>query len=104
MPELHPGPRRNRAAKKSNLNRNPIKHTVQTRRRRTADNNKEKNNAIAIDVKKINLKSETTPVEEKPKAFKQVVAQKTMDDYDSGGRSGDKGVGAEDEGSMAPLS
>lgn len=26
-----------------------------------------------------------------------------MDEYDSGGRSGDKGLGAEDEGSTAPL-
>lgn len=26
-----------------------------------------------------------------------------MDEFDSGGRSGDKGLGADDEGSTAPL-
>lgn len=33
----------------------------------------------------------------------EVGEKEIMDEYDSGGRSGDKGLGAEDEGSTAPL-
>ncbi|CAK9158837.1 unnamed protein product [Ilex paraguariensis] len=41
--------------------------------------------------------------EEEIRVLKEEVGEKEMDEYDSGGRSGDKGVGAEDEGSTAPL-
>lgn len=36
-------------------------------------------------------------------ALRERVGERAMDEYDSGGRSGDKGQGAEDEGSTAPL-
>ncbi|KAJ8531374.1 hypothetical protein K7X08_026808 [Anisodus acutangulus] len=37
------------------------------------------------------------------RVLKEEVGEKQMDEYDSGGRSGDKGLGAEEEGSTAPL-
>ncbi|KAF2285337.1 hypothetical protein GH714_000120 [Hevea brasiliensis] len=64
---------------------------------------REKNNAIAVEDKNNIVNLETTPLETHPRAFREEVAEKTMDEYDSGGRSGDKGPGAEDEGSTAPL-
>lgn len=110
MPELRSQARRNRAVNNPNPNHNPIKLTVQThQRRRTAqNNNKRKEDAIAsVDDKQIFLNPETTPLkkddEKEPKVLREVVAEKKMDEYDSGGRSADKGPGAEDEGSTAPL-
>lgn len=37
------------------------------------------------------------------RVLREEVGEKAMDEYDSGGRSADKGAGAEDEGSTAPL-
>lgn len=41
--------------------------------------------------------------EQELKLLREGVGERAMDEYDSGGRSADKGPGAEDEGSTAPL-
>ncbi|XWS72515.1 hypothetical protein CRYUN_Cryun02cG0046500 [Craigia yunnanensis] len=102
---------------------NRDKLTVRTRRRRTAQNRKEKDAIVAaVDDNKLNNNDnkhnnivsgagfETTPVRRKEdedikelRLLREEVAEKKMDEYVSGGRSGDKGPGAEDEGSTAPL-
>lgn len=41
--------------------------------------------------------------QQKVGVLREGVGERAMDEYDSGGRSGDKGQGAEDEGSTAPL-
>nr|KJB07484.1 hypothetical protein B456_001G026300 [Gossypium raimondii] len=53
---------------------------------------------------------ETTPFGRKAdedikklRVLKELVAEKKMNEYDSGGRSGDKGPGAENDGNTAPL-
>ncbi|XVF35407.1 hypothetical protein REPUB_Repub18cG0142800 [Reevesia pubescens] len=134
MPELRSHARRNRASINPNPNPNPIdilpqpdtinnKFTVRTRRRRTAQNRKQKDAIVAaVDDNKLeNNDNErnnivtgagfgTTPFGKKKeedikefRVFREEVAEKKMDEHDSGGRSGDKGPGAEDEGSTAPL-
>lgn len=40
---------------------------------------------------------------EETRVLRQEVEERAMDEYDSGGRSGDKGLAAEDEGSTAPI-
>ncbi|MFQ6650924.1 hypothetical protein Gotur_022609 [Gossypium turneri] len=95
MPELHSQARRNRAS----INANPTgrlprpdsnKCTVRTRPWRTAQNRKPKDAFLAaVDGNKFNDKDNEH--------------NNIMDEFDSGGRSGDKGPGAEDEGSTAPL-
>lgn len=42
-------------------------------------------------------------IEEGVRVLKEEAGEKKMDEDDSGGRSGDKGLGAEEEGSTAPL-
>lgn len=120
MPELRSRARRNRAAVNPNPNPNPQPQdntnsnnkrlTLRTRQQRRAAQNKNKANTIvAVDEnnksKNIVNAEGTTPLNEKEEGglLKEEVAEKKMDEYDSGGRSGDKGPGAEDEGSTAPL-
>ncbi|OMO86647.1 hypothetical protein COLO4_20992 [Corchorus olitorius] len=100
------------------------KFTVRTRQRRTGQNRKQKDAIVAdVDDNKLNdnngneqnnilsgAEFETTPLGKKEgedikelRVLREEVAEKKMDEYDSGGRSGDKGPGAEDEGSTAPL-
>jgi hypothetical protein len=111
MPELRSRTRRNRA-QNNNQNPNPIKLTVQTRKRRTAEvNNNRKKNAIVDEKENIVRLSDTTPfrkelLDEGARVLRgeEEVAEKKMDEHDSGGgRSADKGPGADDEGSTAPL-
>ncbi|KAG6739418.1 hypothetical protein POTOM_057014 [Populus tomentosa] len=111
MPELRSRTRKNRA-QNNNQNPNPIKLTVQTRKRRTAEvNNNRKKNAIVDEKENIVRLSNTTPfrkelLEEEARVLRgeEEVAEKKMDEHDSGGgRSADKGPGADDEGSTAPL-
>lgn len=79
-------------------------------------NKKRKNDAIeGLDDRKIvrakrspkviietrSFKSEEE--EEETRVLRQEVGERAMDEYDSGGRSGDKGLAAEDEGSTAPI-
>ncbi|KAJ0030545.1 hypothetical protein Pint_12865 [Pistacia integerrima] len=94
-----------------NNNNNRKKLTVRTRQqRRTVQNKTKRRTIVAVDDKKngnnniVNVQ-ETTPLKdnEKVRVLVEEVAEKKMDDYDSGGRSADKGAGAEDEGSTAPL-
>uniref|UniRef100_A0A2P2LHP8 non-specific serine/threonine protein kinase n=1 Tax=Rhizophora mucronata TaxID=61149 RepID=A0A2P2LHP8_RHIMU len=106
MPELRSRTRRNRASNNQNPspnpNPNPIKHRV---KRRTAEH-KRKRKAIAVVVCKDSVIPQTTPFKEKPRVFREEEkesAVKKMDEYDSGGRSAERGPGAEDEGSTAPL-
>ncbi|KAF2302013.1 hypothetical protein GH714_031333 [Hevea brasiliensis] len=102
MPDLRSRVRRNRDPSKPTSNQNPIKVTVETRQRKTAVN-KRKKNSVAVDDKNNIVNLETTPLVDQTRAFREEVAEKKMDEFDSGGRSGDKGPGAEDEGSTAPL-
>lgn len=95
-----------------NNNNNRKKLTVRTpQQRRTGQNKTKRNTIVAVDDKKngnnnniVNVQ-ETTPLKdnEKARVLAEEVAEKKMDEYDSGGRSADKGAGAEDEGSTAPL-
>ncbi|KAK6236802.1 hypothetical protein QUC31_020598 [Theobroma cacao] len=107
----------------TNDNKKKSKFTVRTRQGRTAQNRKQKDAIVAAvyenklndnDNKHNNIVSgaglETTPFGRKQdkdikelRVLREEVAEKKMDEYDSGGRSGDKGPGAEDEGSTAPL-
>lgn len=81
-------------------------------------NKKRKNDAIeGLDDRKIvrakrspkviietrSFKSEEEEEEEETRVLRQEVEERAMDEYDSGGRSGDKGLAAEDEGSTAPI-
>ncbi|KAF2285327.1 hypothetical protein GH714_000031 [Hevea brasiliensis] len=72
MPDLRSRARRNREPVKPTPNQNPIKLTVQTRRRKTAEN-KGKNNAIAVEDKNNIVNLETTPLEAHPRAFREEV-------------------------------
>ncbi|GLT85452.1 hypothetical protein SLE2022_036420 [Rubroshorea leprosula] len=124
MPELRTRARRNRAP--NNPNPNAIvaqpdnnKFTARTRRRRTAQNRKQKDPIVAVDEKEINggnnifdnaarlgakpFRGKEEEENKELRVLKEEFAEKKMDEYDSGGRSGDKGRGAEDEGSTAPL-
>lgn len=120
MPELRSGARRNRAP--NNPDPNPIiqpdangnKLTVRTRQRRgtgqnrrdnsNSNNNKKGNDAIeGVDERNI-VKARRGGKVIETKSFKDKEKQEEeMDEYDSGGRSGDKGPAADDEGSTAPL-
>ncbi|KAK9983053.1 hypothetical protein SO802_032578 [Lithocarpus litseifolius] len=79
---------------------------------------KKKNDAIGgVDDRKIvrakrspkviietrSFKSKEEEEEEETRVLRQEVEERAMDEYDSGGRSGDKGLAAEDEGSTAPI-
>ncbi|KAF3446730.1 hypothetical protein FNV43_RR11910 [Rhamnella rubrinervis] len=123
MPELRSRTRRNRASGIPNPNHNPItrqpleKLTARTpQRRRTVQNRKNskvERNAIGVGERntvKDGLVLETRSFREREghehqelKLFREGVGERAMDEYDSGGRSADKGPGAEDEGSTAPL-
>ncbi|GAV65523.1 Pkinase domain-containing protein [Cephalotus follicularis] len=128
MPELRSHARRNRDLPNNpNTTPNPSpnpEETPITVRTRTALDNKRKGRAIAaVDDKENNIVvrkgkkvvetttfkagGDTKEEEEEVRVLKEEVAPvKKMDEYDSGGGaglSGDKGPGAEDEGSAAPL-
>lgn len=85
---------------------------------RNNSNKNKKNDAIGgVDDRKIvrakrspkviietrSLKSKEEEEEEETRVLRQGVEERAMDEYDSGGRSGDKGLAAEDEGSTAPI-
>ncbi|KAK1549973.1 hypothetical protein Q3G72_011527 [Acer saccharum] len=96
-----------------NYNNNKRKLTVRTRQqRRTGQNKRQRNAIVVVDEQNessnniVNVEEATTPFDDdegEAGVLREEVAEETMDDYDSGGRSGDKGPGAEDEGSTAPL-
>ncbi|KAK4854290.1 hypothetical protein QYF36_021696 [Acer negundo] len=96
-----------------NFNDNKRKLTVRTRQqRRTGQNRRQRNAIVVVDEQNessnniVNVEEATTPFDDDERevgVLREEVAEETMDDYDSGGRSGDKGPGAEDEGSTAPL-
>ena len=106
--------RRNRAAvnpnrspqpDNNNNNNNNKRLTVRSRQQR-----RKKGNITIVDAADdnnniVNVEEATTPFKEKQdiRFLREEVAVKKMDEYDSGGRSADKGAGAEDEGSTAPL-
>lgn len=83
---------------------------------RNNSNNKKKNDAIGgVDDRK-NVRAKRSPKviietrsfkseeeEEETRVLRQEVEERAMDEYDSGGRSGDKGLAAEDERSTAPI-
>jgi len=113
MPELRTRPRINRLTD----NAPPVaggKRTVaataaQTRRNRR-QKKKKKNTIVAEKIENIvnnddegveRLKEEEA--ESKEKAVVRVSREEAMDEYDSGGRSADKALGAEEEGSTTPL-
>lgn len=122
MPELRSHARRNRA--QNNPNPNPIAPIPQpdkltarpSRQRRTAQNKRNKDPVAVADDKaggSNNIVDRVDGVQATPllgeergeevRVLSKEVAKKTMDEYDSGRGSGDKGPGAEDEGSTAPL-
>lgn len=117
MPELRSGVRRGRAHRNPNAIRIEDQSViaVRTRPRRAAQNRR---GEVVVDggerdtLRGLGLQA-TSFEEEEVKVLgatgggsgppREEVAEKEMDEYDSGGRSGDKGPGAEDEGSTAPL-
>ncbi|RVW12915.1 Casein kinase 1-like protein HD16 [Vitis vinifera] len=117
MPELRSGVRRGRAHRNPNAIRieDESVTAVRTRPRRAAQNRR---GEVVVDggerdtLRGLGLQA-TSFEEEEVKVLgatgggsgppREEVAEKEMDEYDSGGRSGDKGPGAEDEGSTAPL-
>lgn len=119
MPELRSGVRRGRAHRNPNAIRIEDERVtaVRTRPRRAAQNRR---GEVVVDggerdvLRGLGLQA-TSFEEEEVKVLgatgggggsgppREEVAEKEMDEYDSGGRSGDKGPGAEDEGSTAPL-
>ncbi|KAA8525242.1 hypothetical protein F0562_007097 [Nyssa sinensis] len=130
MPQLRSGVRRGRPSKQpiaieqAAADKNKKGRTVRTRQRRTAQCKKDKKAVVVVDVdddenvvKVSSHKTTTLKGEDKEEvrvlgvagggaevaAAKEEVGEKGMDDYDSAGRSGDKGLGADDEGSTAPL-
>ncbi|XP_052886652.1 casein kinase 1-like protein HD16 isoform X1 [Gossypium arboreum] len=133
MPELRSRARRNRASVNPDLSPTPIdivpqpdtnnKVTTRTRQRRTGQRRKREGAIVAVvDDNELNNNDdghnnivsgagfETTPFGRKAdedikklRVLKEQVAEKKMNEYDSGGRSGDKGPGAEDDGNTAPL-
>ncbi|KAK8610255.1 hypothetical protein V6N13_081418 [Hibiscus sabdariffa] len=127
MHELRSHARRNRASINPNPNPNPVdtvprpdsdndKVAVRTRQRRTGQIRKQEDAIVAaVDNNELNDTGngydnivvgagfETTPLGRKDRVLTEQVAEKKMNEFDSGGRSGDKGPGAEDEGNTAPL-
>lgn len=128
MPELRSRPRRNRASNRNpkpdhnnDNNNNPIGNPIAEQRqeqepprdltdarprrgrgRRPAQgNNRGKTNAIGGAIRETTLVKREE--EEEDRVLREGVGERGMDEYDSGGRSGDKGAAAEDEGSTAPL-
>ncbi|XP_068313231.1 casein kinase 1-like protein HD16 [Pyrus communis] len=112
MPELRP--RRNRASDNPDPNRNPHpiiktpprKAIVRTRQNKKNNNNQKKKQINNQKEKKVasagkRRRAEGGPVIEK-RSFKEEAGERAMDEYDSGGRSGDKGPAADDEGA-API-
>lgn len=104
--------RRNRAAVNPNPspqpdnNNNNKRLTVRSRQQRRKKGNITIADAVGDNNNNIvNVEEATTPFKEKLdiRFLGEEVAVKRMDEYDSGGRSADKGPGAEDEGSTAPL-
>ncbi|KAH9799690.1 protein kinase domain-containing protein [Citrus sinensis] len=89
----------------NNNNNNNKRLTVRSRQQR-----RKKGNITIVDAADdnnniVNVEEATTSFKEKQdiRFLREEVAVKKMDEYDSGGRSADKGAGAEDEGSIAPL-
>ncbi|KAH9761282.1 protein kinase domain-containing protein [Citrus sinensis] len=89
----------------NNNNNNNKRLTVRSRQQR-----RKKGNITIVDAADdnnniVNVEEATTSFKEKQdiRFLREEVAVKKMDEYDSGGRSADKGAGAEDEGSTAPL-
>ncbi|KAF8393432.1 hypothetical protein HHK36_021676 [Tetracentron sinense] len=105
MPELRSGVRRGRAAQAIPIEGERV--IPRARRRRTAKNNQPiDENIVRVSVPTASLQAqeEERVVEEAGVGGdKEEVGEKNMDDKDSGGRSIDKALGAEDEGSTAPL-
>ncbi|KAG2699618.1 hypothetical protein I3843_07G198600 [Carya illinoinensis] len=112
MPELRSRERRNRPS--NNPDPSPITHqpglhnhknlppALRTRQRRETGRNRRNNkNAIGAGERNI-VKSEDEERggEEEIRVSREGAGERAMDEYDSGG---DKGPGAEDEGSAAPL-
>ena len=59
---------------------------------------------VIIETRSLKSKEEEEEEEEEEtRVLRQEVEERAMDEYDSGGRSGDKGLAAEDEGSTAPI-
>ncbi|KAJ7965924.1 putative Casein kinase [Quillaja saponaria] len=130
MPELRSRARRNQASDNPNPNlitqpqppqeeagpekltvrSRPTRRTVQNRRNQK-DKNKigadETNEIVKKGVAKDKEKEKQQEEKQLPNAqvgiLREEVGERDMDEYDSGGRSPDKGHGAEDEGSTAPL-
>ncbi|KAG2691893.1 hypothetical protein I3760_08G027200 [Carya illinoinensis] len=129
MRDLRSRPRRNRALNNpvpNPITPQPVPHnsedlllTVRGRQRRAAEQNRTSNkNSIGVAERNIVTKRGRKVIktrspkgnkvyreeEEGIRVFRGGVEEKAMDEYDSGGgRSGDKGPAAEDEGSTAPL-
>lgn len=127
MPELRSRARRNRtsnnhpdptqdpksATQQPSL---PKRRTIRTRNRTTAQNDTNKE-AIGVGKRKITAKGGPIVQTRSFKAdeiryrdqdlevrnLREGVGEKAMDEYDSGGRSADKGPAPEDEGGTAPL-
>ncbi|KAL4303504.1 hypothetical protein GQ457_10G002110 [Hibiscus cannabinus] len=91
MPELRRHALRNRASVYPNRIPNPIEIVPQP-----VTNNRKQEDAIvaAVDNNELNNNGYRRY---------NIVAEQTMNEFGSGGRSGDKGPGAEDEGNTAPL-
>ncbi|KAF3631474.1 putative histidine-containing phosphotransfer protein 4-like [Capsicum annuum] len=125
MPQLRSGVRRGRRRaiepEEENNNNNVNDNKRITRRNTAAKNtrqrggagkivggrNSNKNKEVVPVVDEIAVKKTAIDIADKDKevekAKEEEVGEKEMDEYDSGGQSGDKGLGAEDEGSTAPL-
>ncbi|PON47425.1 Serine/threonine protein kinase [Trema orientale] len=96
MPELRARARRNRASVNNRAEPDPItthqNRTVRHRRGRRPVLNRGNRKAIGLETRSFKGEEE-----------EGVGGERGMDEYDSGGRSGEKGAAAEDEGSTAPL-
>lgn len=112
MPELRSGVRRGRQAKPIEGDQKVTERRTRGRPPTTAAAKKRTNKKKTIDENIARGSApRTTPFQANKEeavrvleGVKEEVGEKEMDDYDSGGgRSGDKGLAAEDEGSTAPL-
>ena len=115
MPELRSGVRKDRAHRKPNVIRIEDDEKVTAVRTRPRRRGKVVLDGGEEDVLRGLVLKDTSFEEEDTKVLgvvgvggggpvvREEVAEKEMDECDSGGRSGDKGVGADDEGSTAPL-
>lgn len=119
MPELRPRARRNCPNPITQPNSPVVAVGTHPRRKIAAAEaetrkNRKQNNVIAGDEIVNVLNNNNIAGGDKEKQLKKNKKQKStpdrvfgaeeaMDEYDSGGRSADKGPGAEDEGSTAPI-